>query len=466
MGNPIRVICVCVGTKFDPSYVAILYDMVQRNLSKDYTFHVITDRDMPNAIAADTGLPGWWQKVKLFDPSLPFDKGDRMVYFDLDVAITGDLTELVETKGIIRDWNLPGFNSSVMVWDHGEHANVWTDFYRPSMHELDGDQDWITAVSHLADPWVIFPRDWFLSYRAHAVDYPPRGCVAVIFHGAPKPHEITDGWVPDVWKLGGLTELPVTKGMNISYGDALANIETNSKLDLPWFMGAHPHKRTAVVVGGAPSLRHSIDAINAHRQRGAKIIALNNAGKYLNAHGIRPDVVVVLDARPENINFTEAKADCFLIASQCDPSLLEALRDHPNVILWHAYMCNEMEDLLSPYMETHPICALGGGGTVFLRALGLLVESGHRKIHAYGVDSCYHADEHHSYDQSLNDTDRPMQVTVPYLDGATYRCAPWMSRQASEFWDEWPNLIEKGVKLTVHGTGLIPDLWRKLKDAG
>jgi len=113
-------------------------------------------------------------------------------------------------------------------------------------------------------------------------------------------------------------------------------------------------------------------------------------------------------------------------------------------------------------METHPICALGGGGTVFLRGLGLLVEAGYRKLHAYGVDSCYHADEHHSYDQTLNDADRPMEVTVPFLGNAKYRCASWMARQASEFWDEWPNLIEKGVKLTVHGTGLIPDLWRAL----
>lgn len=461
MGKSTRIICVCVGDKYHPRYISMLRDMVDRNLSIPHTFHVITERDFPDAIPADPSLPGWWQKVKLFDPALPFSKGDRMVYFDLDVAITGDLDELVETKGIIRDWNQPGYNSSVMVWDHGEHSNVWTTFNHHCMKELDGDQDWITVVSYEAEGWTAFPRDWFLSYRAHALDYPPRNCKAVIFHGAPKPHEVTEGWVPQVWKLGGLTELPVTKGMNTSYGDALKNIEINSAHDLPWFMGAHPHKDTAVIVGGAPSLKHSLDAINAHRQRGAKIIALNNAGKYLNTHGIIPDSVIILDARPENIAFTEATTHRFLLASQCDPSLFGAVKDHPNVVLWHAYMCDEMRDVLQPYMETRPIIALGGGGTVFLRGLGLLVEGGYRKIHAYGVDSCYHADEHHSYDQPLNDPDRPMDVTVPFL-GKSYRCASWMARQASEFWDEWPGLLEKGVKLKVHGTGLLPDLWGKL----
>lgn len=464
MGTPIRVVCVCVGERYDHKYIAILQDMVARNLSKEHTFQVITEYAYPNAIAADGDKPGWWQKVKLFDPS-NWEKGERIVYFDLDVVIIGDLTELVETKGIIRDWNRPGFNSSVMVWDHGEHERVWSYFSAGVMAEFEGDQDWIAACADGDDPWELFPREWFVSYRAHALDYPPRGCKAVIFHGKPDPHEVTDGWVPQVWKLGGLTELPVGKGMNVSYADALDNIRVNSaREEIPWFVGAPPHKTPVVIVGGAPSLRHSIDGINARRQRGAKIVALNNAGKYLNAHGIRPDVVIILDARPENIGFTEAETNCYLLGSQVHPSLFDALKDHPNVILFHAFICDEMKEVLEPYMETRPICALGGGGTVFLRGLGLLIEAGYRNIHAYGVDSCYHADEHHSYDQSLNDGDRVMEVTVP-LTGKQYRCAPWMARQASEFWDDWPELVAKGVKLTVHGDGLIPDIWRKLRDA-
>src|SRR5690606_14110014 len=100
---------------------------------------------------------------------------------------------------IIRDWHLPTYNSSVMVWDAGEHADVWQRFARADMDRLHGDQDLLTEVGG----WQEFPNDWCVSYRSHAPVWPPAGAKVVCFHGEPKPHAVTDGWVPLVWSKNG-----------------------------------------------------------------------------------------------------------------------------------------------------------------------------------------------------------------------------------------------------------------------
>src|ERR1700748_138903 len=126
---------------------------------------------------------------------MPWKEGDQIAYFDLDVCITGRLEDLKD--GIIQDWHWPCYNSSVMVWRHGEHADVWNLFH-PSFMDAPGavvpselladgmlnggDQEWITQVSK----WETFPEDWFISYR-YAAQWPPQGCKAVVFHGSLKP---------------------------------------------------------------------------------------------------------------------------------------------------------------------------------------------------------------------------------------------------------------------------------------
>lgn len=471
----IHVVCVRTGEKYSREYVAILHDSVRRNLFEDHQFWCLTDDPEQihpeiGVIPADDSLDGWWQKVALFRPNMPWNVGDRVVYFDLDVAIVGRLEEVAETKGIIRDWNLPGFNSSVMVWDAGEHSEIWSRYNPTIPLEYPGDQDWITALAYVTEQtegpqapptWDILPRDWCLSYRAHATEFPPAGSKVIVFHGEPKPLDC-GGWVKDVWKLGGLTEFTQGTGMNVSYEAALENVRLNSARDVPWFIGEGPHKDTLVIVGGAPSLKESVDAINAHRQRGARILALNNAGAFLNSHGITPDALMVCDARPENVVFVRADAKRYILASQCDPSLFEEAKDK-DVHLVHLWVCDEMRDVLLPYEETQPICLIGGGSTVGLRAIFLGIVSGYQKIHVYGMDSSFSDSKHHAYEQTLNDTDKAMEVFVPALD-RHYVVAPWMARQASEFRDiAWPACKENKIKLKVHGKGLIPDMARHLE---
>lgn len=495
----INVVSVRVGSKYDPDYVLKLHDMIARNLSTrdDVRHWCLTDdpHALPDGVTPiphNRDLPGWWQKVYLFSPDMPWNDGDRVLYMDLDVAVTGRLEDLVETKGIIKDWHWPCFNSSVMVWDHGEHPRVW-EWFDPAVIGMPGhlpanllpegqinggDQEWMTSVHKMAredltmkgrrwlpDPkerWNTFPSDWCVSY-ADAKLWPPNGSKVVVFHGeANKPHLCPpESWVHDVWKVGGFTSIPEMQGMNVTHELALANVTQNIKLDVEWFTGMPDHRGTLVLVCGGPSMKDHIQEIKDHRKRGAKIATVNNAMRYLLSLGIKPDHHIILDARPENIEFLQDAPEGirYFLASQCDPSLFAALR-HRDVILWHNGI-GDGEEIFKLCEGIEKDCiVVPGGCTVGLRSLWLARGSGYTKVHVYGMDSSYSGGEHHAYKQALNDDDATIEVV---LGDKRYVCAKWMARQANDFQRAYPQLTGVGMKLWVHGAGLIPDLWRSLR---
>jgi len=457
----IHVVSVRVGQKYGPEYVLRLHDMIARNLREDQKHYCLTDDpdSLPEGIAAipaNPALEGWWQKCFLFSPEMPWDEGDEILYMDLDVCVTGRLEGLLH--GIIQDWYYDCYNSSVMRWRHGEHRAIWNLLPR-DVSTYGGDQDYIKVVSD----WQTFPPHMFVSYRKDAVNWPPEGCTAVIFHGRPNPHEITTGWVPDVWKVGGYTSLPVMDGMNVSDEFAYDNIRQNVKRDLEWFSGFDTQGTACVIVAGGPSMKENVKAIKDHKRRGARIVTVNNALGFLLSKGVKPDAHVMLDARADNVGMVEdAPKDIrYFLASQVHPCVFDALSGH-DVVLWHSGMHDgeELWSIVKPWEETKPIVFVPGGGTVGLRTLYLAWLSGYRKIHLYGFDSCYHGEDHHAYAQSLNDDDATQTVV---MGDKTYRAARWMVRQAMEFKDQLAFLKDKGVKVFVHGRGLIPDIWKALK---
>lgn len=481
----LNLVAVRVGDKYGPEYVEILFDQLLRNLSTfegEVRCWLITDEphNPPVGIKGikwKAGIPGWWQKVYLFSDEMPWSDGERVAYFDLDLCITGRLEDLIHTPGIIQDWKWPCYNSSVMVWDVGEHREIWQAF-KPSeigakgnmvpqeclpRGEINGgDQEWITWVSK----WNTFDPTWCVNYLQHAELWPSEGAKVVSFNGKLKPHEITEGWVPTVWKKGGLTSLPEMKGVNTSKAHILANVAANVQRDLPWFRpSAERLSDTMVLVCGGPSLNDSIPAIKDHRRRGARIVSVNNTLRFLQSHGITPDAHVMLDARPENVEFVKdaSHSPVYFLASQCDPALFDALADY-DVTLWHnAVDGGELETLALPY-ETieRPLTPVPGGGTVGLRCIWLAFFSGYRKLHIYGMDGSYTEGQHHAYPQSLNDGEEILNVVMA---GKSYPCAKWMARQATEFQGTLREAMAHGMKIWVHGFGIIPDMARLLKAA-
>jgi hypothetical protein len=168
-------------------YVAKMQSMVARHLKQPHRFECIRTSDKP----------GWWAKIDLFQPGR---FSGRVVYFDLDTVIVGSLDALVQHKGTVHltDWGWPKnmYGNAIMVWDAGEHEEIYTRYTPAVAKRLRGDNDWMFELGG----WDRLPKGLNVSYRYESKAAPPAGAVTVSMHGRPKCHEITWGWVPQHWR--------------------------------------------------------------------------------------------------------------------------------------------------------------------------------------------------------------------------------------------------------------------------
>lgn len=440
-------------------YTNILFDMVRRNLPEGFegTFTVFTDTegDYDQGIVVRplpySGLEGWWNKLSLFMPNL-FDDGDRIVYIDMSNLITGRLDDIVNYDGsfaILRDFYRPnGLQSSFMAWEANTYQELWTDWLAEGMPKTDGgDQAWLEQRLQNYHIWQGYYPDKFISYKVSNGVIPHKASV-VKFHGEPKPHEIAVGWVPRVWCVGGMTRAELDNVCNLEIKAINDNILSACKRDLPWFDFTYKkHDGQAVIVGGGPSLKKYIDELKWRKGQGHTIIATNGTHDYLIENGLVPDYMVVLDARLENVKFVQKPAPFvkYLIASQCDPIIFDALKSY-GVTVFHNTTPGAQELLTGYDKPTH---LLGGGTTVAMKAMLLAELMGYQTIHLYGVDSCYMDGEHHSYPQAQNDGERV--VDVLYED-RMFKCAGWMAQQGQDFIEFAQRFLGT---LTVAGDGLL-----------
>lgn len=185
----ITVACVNHGNYLGMGdfYVDKMRSMVARHMSQPYKFVCLKDEGEET---------GWWAKIELFRPGR---FTGRVIYLDLDSVVVGNLDILSANKGIIDltgwGWKTHTLCTSTMVWDAGEHEQVFLSFDDSVKKRCRGDQDWVTELGG----WPILPPALCRSYRYHSIVKPPKGCAVVAMHGSPKPHEIQFGWVPESW---------------------------------------------------------------------------------------------------------------------------------------------------------------------------------------------------------------------------------------------------------------------------
>jgi hypothetical protein len=187
-------------------YVQKMRAMVARHLATPHRFVCLTDdrRRYPADIEcmefghrlAPECSTGCWEKLHLFKPGR---FSGRVVYLDLDSVIVGPLDELVQHKGAVHlaDW---GWARNIiaggqLVWDAGEHEALHAAFTPDIPVQHVNDQEWMTVVGG----WDRLPPHLCRSYRYHSKGGPPAGACVIAFHGQPKPHDFTDGWVADAW---------------------------------------------------------------------------------------------------------------------------------------------------------------------------------------------------------------------------------------------------------------------------
>lgn len=405
-------------------------------------------------------LKGWWNKLYLFKEG-HFEDGDRIVYFDLDTIIVGGLDEIIKYDGefaILRDfYRSNGLQSSVMAWEANNHlSGIWDRFLEQAMPNLKGgDQEFIEKVfAQNAD--ILWPDIWqdiypeqFVSYKVDCRSAFPKGAKVVIFHGEPRPHEVLNGWVPQVWKIGGGTSLELEIVCNTDNDQLIKNIKSACALPLPWLQGGHAvHDKHAVIIGGGPSLKNQLAEIQRRQEEGQVVFSTNNTWKFLLENGIEPDYHVMSDARPENADFIPDNTNDTegLYASQCAPEVFKF-----KSTIWHPFL-QGIKEVIGPDERNYAV--VGGGTTTGLKAIAIAFILGYRKFHLYGFDSSYEEGNHHAYKQALNDSSKVIEVIV---NGIKFETSPWMVTQVDDFKELAPILVnDEGCEITIHGNGLLP----------
>lgn len=229
----LNVVCVRVGQKYSPEYVFKLKSMVSRHLQQEHKFICMTENPWQvkgvDTIPAPIPVPDSWCKIGLFAPTLQIPKGEKILYLDLDVIITGSLDALIKGKlenaqpltitdketganindgipqnskdfWIAQDWRDP-FNSSVMYWVHGEQTRIYSKFSASDMQRLSGDQN---LIAELVPTAQVFDKKDILSYKfsigVKDKDEKPKTKI-VLFHGRPKMTDLPNvNWIKEEWK--------------------------------------------------------------------------------------------------------------------------------------------------------------------------------------------------------------------------------------------------------------------------
>jgi len=196
-----RVICVLrSGGEYRPEHVIRLRDQVAVWL--DAPFACLSDlrfaASRVEVLPLRHGWPGWWAKMELFRPDIAGD----LLYFDLDMSIVGDLTEMAQIGrlAIMRDVYRPtGLQSSVMYLPEAARAPVWDDWIRQpagwmQRHRRIGDQGflerhWLQSAAR----WQDALPGQVVSYKADVLGAGlPEAARVVAFHGKPRPWDV--GW--------------------------------------------------------------------------------------------------------------------------------------------------------------------------------------------------------------------------------------------------------------------------------
>lgn len=256
---------------------------------------------------------------------------------------------------------------------------------------------------------------------------------------------------------GDVTFRPVEFHISCNTPDerVLANIRSNARRSITALK-----LRRAIVVGGGPSVADHLDLIRKRVEDGWDLFALNAAAGWLYERGVRSTYQVLYDARPLMVDMIDYTAHHHLVASQCDPSVLQAL-EGCDVTLFHA---NNTEGTLELLQEVAPGShVLGGANTVGLQAINILCVMGYRLVELYGYDSSWRDGAKHAYPQSANDDQTPRTFQ---FEGKEYVSSGAMAQQAQAFWDAYPMWKGLGLEFNIVGEGLLPDMWRSLEGFG
>lgn len=208
-----RPIYACVlksGGDFTVDDVINLRNGIETFAPQPHELHCLTDlpaKCLPDRVVhkqLDNGFPGWWSKICLFKPGM-FEHNQRVLYFDLDIVLTGDISPLVlfdEMPVAGRPWRVQegklfyGMSSWCMGWHAGAFDHIYTEFRKQEIAWRDrlpvpakGDQGYI--YHKIGEQWKAV-QDLLTgtySWKRCCKYGVPEDTRMIVFHGRPRPRE-------------------------------------------------------------------------------------------------------------------------------------------------------------------------------------------------------------------------------------------------------------------------------------
>ena len=219
----IKIVCLKWGEKYGSEYVNRLYNGIKRNCSLPFELYCFTNDKVgivSDVIVHDLpyshNIVSWWNKIWLFSDEVPFNKGERLFYLDLDTLITGNIDYLLmdNTEGLVmlQDfyWGIARTAtqsaSGVMAWNAGNFSHLWNSFIQNPEQAIKsvnphGDQVFIgNTLKHNVKYWQDLYPDQIVSFKVHCNKGLPAKAKIVCFHGEPSiPDAATKPWKS--WKF-------------------------------------------------------------------------------------------------------------------------------------------------------------------------------------------------------------------------------------------------------------------------
>lgn len=186
--NGLKVCCVLKsGGDYTPEYVERLKEGVDKHLSW-HQFICLSDMDVPDRIPLENNWPGWWSKLEIFKLT------GKVLYFDLDTVINGDLSEIADYPHrftMLQDFIQPYNASGMMAWD-GDYSNLYHEF-KPGhieQYKRGGDGEYIRKRINADTFQNLFP-ELIASHKMHNLKQRTEARV-ICYHGHPRPAQT--GW--------------------------------------------------------------------------------------------------------------------------------------------------------------------------------------------------------------------------------------------------------------------------------
>ena len=253
----------------------------------------------------------------------------------------------------------------------------------------------------------------------------------------------------------GLPTITVRAALNTPDDVIVANVNANIRRQLPQAMIYEDQDTDIILAGGGQSLQDEFLTLRQLRENGAKLVSMNGSHDWLMERDLESSAFVMIDARPSNAKFVKKpqKKCKYFIASQCDPSVLDALEGY-DVSLFHSINdvnkdCDHARALKKYYFGR--VMPVTGASTVMTRSMVLFALMGFRRMHVFGFDSCWLHGKHHAYTQLENEDDAVFPI---YCADRWFTCSAFHVAQAKEF-QHMVRSLGHMFDMQVYGQGLI-----------